>query len=306
MQNLLRGTGLKGLSGINGISKLNNLNIYRPFIAVEFYEINKYAVKNEVPYLNDSSNLKNEYTRNNFRNNIIPLLRQINPRAEAHIYDVSQIISTSQHIIYEYLSNIKSKVVNTVNENTFIDIKLLNSLTQHVEYFLFDFLLQHNFSKVQIQNIISSTNANANTSIIKSKNTTYVMCYNSNTILVSTIEAIASVNMELTKNELVKNNLSPLVFKKIKATSFDLNAIPVNNFPDKIVYRTLQNGDYINPLGMKGKRKLVSRMLIDKKLAAIEKKQVKVLAIGSEVYLVLGISKSEKWKYKIGDEIFIF
>ena len=73
--NLARGTGL---SGLKGIPPVRNAFI-RPLINCTKQEINDYCNSNNVPFVTDSTNLSEDYSRNFIRLNIIPLLCRLNP-----------------------------------------------------------------------------------------------------------------------------------------------------------------------------------------------------------------------------------
>lgn len=70
---LLRGSGLKGLKGILPIREGK---VIRPLLEVWKEEIEAFALENSIPYLIDSSNLKEGYLRNRLRLNLIPLIEQ--------------------------------------------------------------------------------------------------------------------------------------------------------------------------------------------------------------------------------------
>jgi tRNA(Ile)-lysidine synthase len=71
--NLFRGTGLKGLIGIS-----DNLSdkIIRPLLDVSKDEINEYIKKHDIPFVKDSTNDDDKYTRNFIRLNIIPKIKR--------------------------------------------------------------------------------------------------------------------------------------------------------------------------------------------------------------------------------------
>ena len=75
--NLTRGTALKGAGGIPPVRD----NIIRPLILTPREEIERYCADNSLSFITDSTNLKNEYTRNKIRNIIIPQLKEINSDA---------------------------------------------------------------------------------------------------------------------------------------------------------------------------------------------------------------------------------
>ena len=57
-------------------------NIIRPFLLVSNKEIDEYCVRNNVTWIEDPSNSENNYDRNKIRNQIIPVLKEINPGLE--------------------------------------------------------------------------------------------------------------------------------------------------------------------------------------------------------------------------------
>ena len=78
--NLVRGTGRQGLGAIRPYGPLGEkLYVARPLLEVERSEIEEYARENKLEYCIDKTNSQNEYSRNKIRNQVIPLLQEINP-----------------------------------------------------------------------------------------------------------------------------------------------------------------------------------------------------------------------------------
>lgn len=78
MFNLIRGTGVKGLCGIPAKRE----NIIRPLIDCTRGEIEAYCRENDIPYVTDSTNLTDDYTRNFIRHNIVANFSKVNPNYE--------------------------------------------------------------------------------------------------------------------------------------------------------------------------------------------------------------------------------
>lgn len=76
--NMLRGAGTRGLSGIPPIRD----NIIRPLINISKKSICKVFEESGAPYIIDSTNQSNDYSRNYIRNEIIPLFEKLNPTPE--------------------------------------------------------------------------------------------------------------------------------------------------------------------------------------------------------------------------------
>lgn len=73
--NLARGTGLKGLGGIPP----SRGRIRRPILDVTRDEVTAYLHDQGIGFVEDSTNLLDEYARNRVRHEIVPLLERVNP-----------------------------------------------------------------------------------------------------------------------------------------------------------------------------------------------------------------------------------
>ena len=78
---LVRGSGAAGLSGMSPLRG----KIARPLLDISRRQIEQYLAGEKVPYMEDSSNASDEYTRNYLRHRILPLLRELNPEADRAI-----------------------------------------------------------------------------------------------------------------------------------------------------------------------------------------------------------------------------
>ena len=76
--NLARGTGLSGLCGIPASRPADNGIVIRPILALEKKDIIAFCKEHNINYVTDSTNADNEYTRNKIRNQVIPILKEIN------------------------------------------------------------------------------------------------------------------------------------------------------------------------------------------------------------------------------------
>lgn len=74
---LVRGSGLQGLTGIPP----RRGNVVRPLLNATRAEVEEYCAVHKVPYVEDSTNRDEAYTRNFLRRQVMPLLKQVNPRA---------------------------------------------------------------------------------------------------------------------------------------------------------------------------------------------------------------------------------
>lgn len=98
--NLARGSALKGMEGITDedYSVLANkpFKLIRPLIACTRAEIDAYICANEIPYVDDETNFKTDYTRNKIRLNILPALEDAVPGAARAIYRFSRLAAEDE------------------------------------------------------------------------------------------------------------------------------------------------------------------------------------------------------------------
>lgn len=73
---LVRGTGLQGLTGIAP----RRGDLIRPLLTTTRAEVEDYLARHHIPHVEDSSNADQTYTRNRLRHQVIPVLRDMNPR----------------------------------------------------------------------------------------------------------------------------------------------------------------------------------------------------------------------------------
>lgn len=76
--NLARGTAAKGLCGIPP----KRGSIIRPLIEVTREEVEAFLAERGQPFVTDSTNLSDDYSRNRIRHSVVPVLKSINPDAE--------------------------------------------------------------------------------------------------------------------------------------------------------------------------------------------------------------------------------
>lgn len=79
--NLTRGAALGGLCGIPP----KRGKFIRPLLFCTREDVEEYCRENRLDFITDSTNLSDDYTRNNIRHNVIPVLKEINPSAEATV-----------------------------------------------------------------------------------------------------------------------------------------------------------------------------------------------------------------------------
>jgi tRNA(Ile)-lysidine synthase len=123
LMRLCRGAGISGLTGIRPVRDF----IVRPLLFCTREEIEGYCQENELRYCQDSTNMENIYTRNRVRNQILPLLTELYPKATAHIAQAAEIFAEEEEYLQEQAREQFSKAVEKGEKD---EIRLnVNALT---------------------------------------------------------------------------------------------------------------------------------------------------------------------------------
>ena len=99
--NLARGTALGGICGI----PIRRDNIVRPIISVTREEIEKYCEEHNLSFVTDSTNLSDDYTRNKIRHNVVPILKEINPKIEKSVLKTARSVTQISNLIKDEAEN---------------------------------------------------------------------------------------------------------------------------------------------------------------------------------------------------------
>ena len=138
--NLLRGTGIKGLTGMKAESVLPDpdyadIPLRRPLLGVTRADIDSLAAQWQVPYRDDRTNAENTVKRNKLRNQVFPVLREINPSFEKTVAEDMERLSMTAAIADDYYR----ENAPLLWDSRRIDTDLLRTFP-HWEYLLFRIL----------------------------------------------------------------------------------------------------------------------------------------------------------------------
>ena len=270
--NLVRGTGLRGLCGIQP----KNGFVLRPLLCVSRAEIEAFLNEKEQGYVTDSTNLEADVQRNIVRLQVLPLLQKLNPAVADNIQRTCENLMEAQNVLTGILDNL--------NKSNILE---LSELSQYVssEYFVFEWLKKYGFNGSQVAQLLK-----AETGKIITSSTGYEALKDRDRIVVE--ESLKPMKImripeegcyRLNESYQLKVQKNAVYVSKISHIA-TLDAAKVS-FP--LVVRRVEEGDWMQPYGMKG-RKLLSDMMTDLKMNVFEKRRqlVVVDAQGNVLWLV--------------------
>ncbi|AWW26817.1 tRNA lysidine(34) synthetase TilS [Acetobacterium carbinolicum] len=315
LMRLIRGTGVKGVSGI----KASRDNLYiRPFLCLQKKEILNYCEINKLAFRTDATNLQRDYTRNKIRLDIMPMILEINPRAEVHFNEFCKIANEYEAFFEKYVDQIEDHIL-TKKEN---QVLLNRERWLNEEPVVQKEILRRSIFKFKGSlKEIEYNHITAFYSLLKSDKTIWEIHFpheiqiirrydrvlvtekqKSEGFFISPKRIIPNKTYLFSKEHLIVETkfVSQDEFRKkrcifskeIKNHSekyFDYDKIK-----DILVLRSRRSGDYFYPSGMTGK-KTIKKYYIDKKIDRDRRNEIPLLVIDHEVVWILGHAINQRF-----------
>lgn len=295
VMNFFRGTGLKGLTGMD--DEYNK--ILRPLLPFRKKDLIEYANENGLTFVEDSSNISSNYTRNYFRNDLLPSVQKVFPEAEENILKNIERLREVQQVYNNAIIEHKKKLIEHKGDEEHIPILKLQKLTSF-RTVLWEIIKEKSYTAGQVDEVIKLMNAD-NGSYINSPSHTIIK--NRKWLIITPKHAEESNNV-IAIDEAVRKvkfsdkqlSIEHVAQPNIQiSTSTNVACVDAQNITFPLLLRKAKQGDYFYPLGMKKKKK-ISRFLIDQKLSKTEKENVWVLETNKKIIWVVGYRIDERFK----------
>jgi tRNA(Ile)-lysidine synthase len=292
LMNFFRGTGIKGLHGI--LSKQNK--IIRPLLFAAKKDLLAFADENKLQFVTDYTNTENDFTRNYFRNELIPSIQKVFPEAEENILKNINRLGEAEQLYNQAITLHKSKLLEQKGNEIHIPVLKLQKV-QPLATVVYEIIKDYNFTAHQTEEVIA---------LLESESGKYVQSP-SHRIIKNRKWLIISPNQtEEAQHILIETNDKKIIFTEGKLqiekhSTFDINHSPLTaqldaaeiKFP--LLLRKWKQGDYFYPLGMQKKKKL-SRFFIDQKLSLTQKEKVWVIESNKKILWVVGMRIDDRFK----------
>ena len=293
--NFLRGTGLNGLTGIPEIKE----NIVRPLLQFSRFEVEAFAMEHQIRWREDSSNASRKYLRNKLRHEVVPVLKEINPKLLDSFQNTLSHLNDTADIVEESLYAVSKRAIVDISEQgiTFkvSEFKKVNN----PKAYLFEMFKEYGFT--EWQDVLSLLDAETGKFVQSDTHR-----------LIKHREYLVLADKSSQQNEValsIENYEAPIetplgLLSLNRATSFENNSehsiyIDEDSIALPLKLRLWKTGDEFYPLGMKGKKKL-SKYLKDEKLSKIEKEHTWVLTSEDQIIWVIG--RRADHRFRVTDE----
>ena len=292
--NMIRGTGIAGYHSL----QVKNGFVVRPLLSFSKAQIVDYAVKRKLKYRMDTSNNDSKYRRNKVRNEVLPLLAQINPGIEKSILENIDILQETAKIYRAHIDELKRKMVLKHHNSWRISIAKLVELDP-LKTYLFEFLKEFEFNSSVVEEIVKSLNRQSGKKFLSA---THMVVRDRDFLIVSERNPNGK-KKPIMISQKQKSIRTPV---KLSMSQFNINRFELKDSQycasldtDKLKYplriRRWRNGDSFYPLGMKHKKKL-SDFFIDNKISVTEKENIFVVESGSDIAWIVGHRIDDRYK----------
>ncbi len=292
--NLSRGTGIRGLSGIHP----RKGRLVRPLLFASRNDLVAYANEKQVPYREDSSNKEFVHQRNLIRHQVLPLLETINPAFKVNATKTAAILKETELVFNARITEEQSQFLSREGKHCFLAVDYLKA-SSYPETLLFETLKPFGFTADLVQEINQALYAEPGKVFYST--THRLVKDRSNFILTPREEE--SLSRYYIEKDCVKittpiklslqqlTNDSSFQFSKNRLIAdLDMDCL---EFP--LVLKKWEQGEYFQPLGMTGFKKL-SDFFIDQKFSIPEKENSWILYSGGKVVWVVGHRMDNRFK----------
>ncbi len=288
-----RGTGLQGLTGIPS----SNGYIKRPLLPFFKEELLQFASEQQLDFVEDSSNLSIKYTRNFFRNEIIPAISKVYPQVKDNLQDNIDRFKEIEKLYRFTTGELKKKLCKAKGAEWHIPVKQLMQFNNKA--LIYEIIRDFGFNEKQVDEVIKLASSDSG-KFIESPLFHYRLIKHRHWFIISPADdaASATIVIESSDKEVLFEGgiIQVRKFNDIQLSADDrvatLDAADIQ-FP--LLLRKWKTGDYFYPLGMRKKKKL-SRFLIDQKMSRTEKENIWVIESNKKILWVIGHRIDERFK----------
>jgi tRNA(Ile)-lysidine synthase len=293
--NFFRGTGLQGLMAIPEEDKQER-HLLRPLLRIRRKTILEFAAKHDLQWVEDSSNLLSKYTRNYFRNELIPALKHVFPQVEENLLQNIERFRKINVLYQEGVELIIDKIVIKNGDEWRIPVKKLLSFTE--TSLIYEVIRRFGFGEKQVPEVIKLCHSTSGKFI---ENQQYQIIRHRDWIIIAPKvyeSKIIAIDKDVPEVRFAEGwlNLKTISRERFSMQqSSEIAQLDATKVSFPLILRPWKEGDYFYPLGMPKKKKL-ARFFIDLKLPKHQKERIWVLESHQRIIWVLGLRIDERFK----------
>lgn len=299
LMRITRGSNLQGYSGFKKVVEMDNYKIVRPLIYYTKQELLEYDNINKVEFFIDDSNSKMKYTRNRYRKNVLPFLKEEDSKVHEKFLKFSETLSGA----YLFIERKRDKAIEAIVEDGNINIdkflKIDTYLQREVLYYLVAKFYQDDLILIgdkHIDLLLDLINSKKSNLVIDLPNDVNAIKNYNYFSLVRNSEEVNNYEIEFDKYAQLPNGHIIELIDETSENSNDICRLNSGDVKLPLIIRTRKVGDKIFIKGLNGKKK-VKDIFIDKKIDP-KKRELWPIVVDS-VGNIVWIPRLKKSKFDI-------
>ncbi|HYO22560.1 MAG TPA: tRNA lysidine(34) synthetase TilS, partial [Flavisolibacter sp.] len=292
--NFFRGTGLEGLTGMP--QEKPEAHCLRPMLTFRRQEIETFARAASLQWVEDSSNASNKYTRNFFRNDLIPQLQTVFPKVEENLLDNIRRFQQTAFVYKEFIQHLKKKVCEVKGEELHIPVSKL--MKYRDTSLIYEIIRGFGFGEKMVDEVLKLASAESGKYI---SNKEYRIIRHRAWFIIAPVTTTAQTFVIDKDDEMISFADRQISIKRVTKEKFILGKdasvgqLDAKGLAFPLVLRKWKAGDYFYPLGMRKKKKL-ARFFIDLKLSKTDKEKVWVVESHKRIVWIVGYRIDDRFK----------
>ena len=322
IMNLARGAGASGLSGIPPVRDASRpfptpyslfptplgakRLIIRPMLCVSRDDVLLFAERRGVPFVEDSTNSLDIYTRNKVRHAIMPLLKEINPRFNEAAAATAELSRADE----EYLSRTAEEFIRTQTRDGRVECAALSQLTLAISRRVVRMLYGGNLSFDHVQAVLELCRRTGPPASLSLPGMTVFREYGQLVFCSEGKErADGFAPVYPTKEDSIiipelglKMSCKTITYSDIMANCANTDCFLFKSIDicGKMTVRPRREGDCIRLRGQNG-TKTLKKLFIERRIPSRERSSIPVVADDKGVLAVYGIGAGDRAVPELGD-----
>ncbi len=295
VMNFFRGTGIRGLAGIGD----KNGRIRRPLLFARRSELEEFITNERLFFVQDITNFSDDYTRNYFRNTIIPAIEKVYPEVRENLLGNIVRLGETGILYREAIDRYRKKMVTQKGEELFIPVALLKLQEAH-RSILYEIIKDYHFSPGQLTDVLQLLNSDSGKYV---SSPTHRILKNRKHLVIAPLERAQNVPVIIEGPGSYVFDQGTLMLGSPEPVTGIIPQDPLQACLDAkqlvfpLILRRWKTGDYFYPLGM-SKKKKISRFLIDQKLSLTDKEKVWVIEMNQKIIWIIGFRIDDRFKIR--------
>ncbi|MBC7447347.1 MAG: tRNA lysidine(34) synthetase TilS [Hymenobacteraceae bacterium] len=301
--NLTRGTGLAGLHGIPARTALAGgaASVVRPLLTASTEALYDYLVENQLAWREDASNQDTtHYRRNRLRHDVLPVLRELNPNLDQTLALSAERVRQAEALVAERVAEIGATSLTVEPTVTTLSVAALQR-TPATALLLGELLRPYGFDYALARTVAAALGGVSGT---RFETATHRLVLDRGQLVITPkdLRLFGSFELPDDVSELKLPGGRVVRTRRVPADGYaiprkpNVAALDAAKLQFPLTIRAWQPGDWLIPLGMRGKQK-VSDLLINAKVPANLKDRVLVLVNGNgSLVWVMGHRPDDRFK----------